>query len=414
MHQRLDRHRASTLGRTRKGLVTIADQVVSSASNVLILMAIARLTSPSDFGVIALELAVVYTALAITRQALGTPMMLTSADGAAGVEFAAERSLSVSLIFGAVLSSGILACGYIWARPDLAAPIALAAPFVLSQDLYRFAAMCLHRPGFALLWDAVWAVISFAILAGTWRGAEWLTGVSAVYIWSLCALACSVGLGAMMRLRPRVVGLLAWWRHNLHHRVRFGSEAAIGSLTVLAVSGIATLLIGSVATGALRGAGVVVGPLNILMSAIPLIILPGAVRSSHTLSGMWRRLWLFAALLSLLAIAVALTGYLLPAAIGHLFLGETWDNVRPLLPFTGLEYLALAWLSCNKTALQAMEMSRELLRLRVMFAAASVVLSAGAALLFGTARSMSAGLAVSAVLMLFPSWMIARQKTMAQ
>jgi O-antigen/teichoic acid export membrane protein len=413
MHQRLDRHRASTLDRTRKGLVTIADQVVSSASNILILMAIARLTSPSDFGLIALELTVVYTALAITRQALGTPLMLTSADGVVRVEFAAERSLSVCLLFGAALSGGILACGFIWGRPDLAAPVALAAPFVLSQDLYRFAAMCLHRSSFALLWDAVWAVISFVILAGTWAGVEWLTGVSAVYVWSFCALTCSVGLGAMMRLRPRVFGLLTWWRHKLHHRVRFGSEAAIGSLTVLAVSGIATLLLGPVATGALRGAGVVVGPLNILMSAIPLIILPGAVRSIDTLPRVWRHLWPFAAILSLLAVIVALTGYLLPTAIGHLFLGKTWDNVRPLLPFTGLEYLALAWLSCNKTALQAMEMSRELLRLRVMFAAISVALSAAAALLFGTARSMSAALAVSAVLMLVPSWVIARRKAEA-
>lgn len=410
MHQRLDRNRTWTLGPTRKGLVTVADQVVSSASNVLILMAIARVASPSDFGLIALQLTVVYTALAVTRQALGTPLMLASADGAAGVTFAAQRSLSVSLLFGAAVSSGILACGYVWGRLDLAAPVALAAPCVLSQDVYRFAAMCLGRPSIALLWDAVWAVVSFVILAGTWRGVEGLTGGSAVYVWALCALACSIGLGAMTRLRPQVTSLRTWWRHNLPHRVRFGSEAAIGSFTVLAVSGVATFLIGPVATGALRGAGVVVGPLNILMSAIPLVVVPGAVRSSDSLARVWRRLWPFGVLLSLLAVIVALSGYLLPAPVGHLFLGQTWDYVRPLLPFTGLEYMALAWLSCNKTALQSVEMSRELLRLRLIFAITSVALSASAALLFGTARGMAAALALTAILMLYPNWMIARRR----
>jgi O-antigen/teichoic acid export membrane protein len=403
--------RLSTPQRTRKGILTIVDQAVSSTSNILIVMAIARVTSPSYFGLIALLLTGVYTGVAITRQALGTPLMLANAKGQESVRHAAQRSLSVSLLFGAVIGSAILLCGYILGEVGIAAAVATAAPFVLAQDIYRIAAISLDRSALALLWDGIWAAISGLILVATWRGADELTGILTVYIWGICAAICAVGLGAMARIGPQVTSIVQWWRQNLRHRIRFGSEAAIGSLTVLSVSTLVAFIIGPAATGALRGAGIVFGPLNILISAIPLIIVPDSARARDTLAQVWRRLWPFASLLSLVALTVALLGYVLPARIGQLFLGESWEQVRPLLPFTGLEYLALAWLSCNRTALQVSAMSREILHLRVIFAVTSVGLSATAAFYFGTAQGVAAALATTALLMLLPNLKVARDNT---
>src|SRR5512132_1258058 len=84
----------------RQGFFTLADQLASSAGNVLIVMAIARTLNPTDFGFTALMLTAVSTGLAITRQGLGTPLMLASAQGGEQVRHEAQRALTASFLFG--------------------------------------------------------------------------------------------------------------------------------------------------------------------------------------------------------------------------------------------------------------------------------------------------------------------------
>jgi O-antigen/teichoic acid export membrane protein len=398
----------------RQGFFTLGDQLVSSASNVLIVMAIARTSSPADFGFIALMLTAVSAGLAIIRQGLGTPLMLTSAHGAERVRYEAQRSLTASMLFGLGLGCVVLAFGVAIGRADLAAPIALAAPVVLAQDVYRFIAISTARSSLAFISDGCWAILSLAAVIATWAGLPGLTGPLVVWIWAASALVCCLGMAYATRLLPRVTSLSHWWQENLPHRLRFSSEAAIASITVLSVSTLATVIVGPVATAALRGASVVMGPLNILMNALPLLIVPKAVQQGDTYAGVWRRLWPFGLLMSAIAVTVSLTGFLLPERIGALILGESWVLVAPLLPFIGLEYCALAWLSCNRTALQAKGRSGELLQLRVIFALTDLVLTAAAALLFGTAVSMAAALALSAIVLLLPAWRFGRLELQPQ
>jgi hypothetical protein len=153
---------------------------------------------------------------------------------------------------------------------------------------------------------------------------------------------------------------------------------------------------------------VLVGPLNILISALPVLIVPKSVSHGDTLASVRKRLWPFGLLMSILAVGVGLAGIVLPERLGRLILGESWVRVAPLLPFTGLEYCCLAWLACNNTALLAKAMSRQLLQLRIINAIMSVSFSAAAALLFRDALSMAAALAMSAAVMLVSSWRLGR------
>jgi hypothetical protein len=261
----------------------------------------------------------------------------------------------------------------------------------------------------AFISDACWAILSLSALVATWMGVRGLSGPLVLWIWAVSALVCCVGLAYATRLLPGVISLSHWWHENLAHRLRFSSEAAIASLTVLSVSTLATVIVGPAATAALRGASVVMGPLNILINALPLLIVPTSVQQRDTYAGVWRRLWPFGLLMSAIAITVSLAGFLLPDQIGSLFLGESWVITAPLLPFTGLEYCALAWLACNRTALQAKARSGELLRLRIIFALTDLMLTAAAALLFGTAVSIAAALALSGIVLLLPAWRFGRR-----
>jgi O-antigen/teichoic acid export membrane protein len=151
------------------------------------------------------------------------------------------------------------------------------------------------------------------------------------------------------------------------------------------------------------------GPLNILISALPLLIVPASVQQRDSYAGVWKRLWPFGLLMSAIALTVSMIGFLLPDELGSLILGESWIVAAPLLPFIGLEYCALAWLACNRTALQAKARSGELLQLRIVFALTDLVLTAAAALLFGTAVSIAAALAFSAIILLLPAWRFGRR-----
>jgi hypothetical protein len=342
--------------------------------------------------------------LAITRQALGTPLMLAISQGAEHVRYSAQRSLTASILFGLTISCIVLGCGFGLHRIEIVAPIAVAAPIVLAQDIYRYAAISVNKSSLAFSADACWTALSLAALVSTWIGVPGLTGPLMVWVWGASALVCCLGLAYATRIRPSFQSFRTWWKANLGHRLRFGSEAAIGSITVVIISTLATVIVGPIATAALRGASTVAGPLNVLINALPILILPKSAWHGDMLSSVRKRLWPFGLLMSILAVCVGLAGIILPERLGRLILGESWIYVAPLLPFTGLEYLCLAWLACNNTALLAKAMSRQLLRLRVIYGIMSVVFSAAAALLFRDALSMAAALAMSAALMLVASW----------
>jgi O-antigen/teichoic acid export membrane protein len=388
----------------RQSTLTLGDQLFSSASNALIVMAIARTSSSADFGLIALMLTGVSAGLAITRQALGAPLMLAISQGAERVRYSVQRSLTAAMLFGLAISFLVLGCGFGLHRIDIAVPIAAAAPVVLAQDVYRYAAISVNKSSAAFSSDACWAALSLAALVSTWIEVPGLTAPLMVWVWGASALVCCLGLAYATRIRPSVQSIDTWWKENLAHRLRFGSEGAIGSITVVSISTLATVIVGPIATAALRGASVLVGPLNILINALPMLTIPKSASHGDTLASVRKRLWPFGLLMSILAVGVGLAGIILPERLGRLILGESWVHVAPLLPFTGLEYFCLAWLACNNTALLAKAMSRQLLQLRVIHAIMSVFFSAAAAFLFRDALSMAVALAMSAAFMLVPSW----------
>ncbi|WP_426565253.1 hypothetical protein ACPPVT_02800 [Angustibacter sp. McL0619] len=383
------------MSRSRRLSWGLLDQILSSASNVLVVFAVARVSGIDEFGLISLLIVVLTTAVAIGRGTLGTPLLLSGHEAADEQQRHAGYALSVALASGVGVALVVLLVGGSVGRPLVAIPLAVAAPLVLAQDTLRFAAFGRGDQVQAVWSDGLWAAISLVALAVTWFWRDLLSPAQVLWAWVSGALLALSVLLWRHGVRPRIAGLGTWWTTSAAHRVRYGLEAGIGATSALVVVLIASQLIDAGSVAALRGAGTLMGPLSILFSAIPLVVVPEAVRHGDP-RRTWRLLWRAATLMSAAALTFGLASLLVPAAWGELLLGDSWSVVAPLLPFTGWEYAALAWVSVCYTALRAEQRSQALLSLRVVHASTSILLAAAAAATGGTARAVSIALAVTA------------------
>ncbi len=109
------------MGRLRKGLLTIADQGICSASNLLLSIAIASQVSAASFGVFAIVYAIYYVLLgAVRAYCFEAMLVLRSGDNDRGGSAAA--ALILSTLIGLVAS---LAGGAAWLVGLLSSPWAI-------------------------------------------------------------------------------------------------------------------------------------------------------------------------------------------------------------------------------------------------------------------------------------------------
>jgi hypothetical protein len=384
----VDAARARRRGSAR--LLALGDQVLSGLSNFLTVALVARSATPEEFGHFSLVYALLLIALGLLRGLWGTRLSLSASHGVAlerargllGATALVTPLLVVVLLGLSLALTGLDAVA-------IALLIALALPIVVAQDLCRYAAVAAGRPGVAFASDLVWVLVVVAgYAARPSMGGALLTWVGAA------ALALGLAL-ALLRIRPS----LAAGRAALRERHRTGEVAALGSVAVAAAGwvglGLATLSLGAAAAGALRGASTVMAPVNTLFAFVGLALLPLVHRApAH------RQPRLTVQLSAALAAAVVAWGALLlvvPDAVGELLLGASWPSARAVLPWTTVEYAALAVTLGGLLGLQARQASRVLLRLTVV-APTLVVMAALAATLVGDSpQAFAAALAGATV-----------------
>jgi len=394
------------MSRDKNMVLSFADQILSSLSNVFVVLAVARVSEVSVFGIATLLLTAVTTALVVARGSFGTPLLLMSGRPRHCVTEEVQSAVGGALLFGLVVGLCIAVSGLVTGLTAIAMPLAVAAPLVLAQDVQRYGAMSNGRPHLALIWDGLWATGSAVVLILTWlapRAA--LSATTILSAWTVLAGVSFAGLTVAGSFAPRFVGLSSWWRRTAGDRVRFGLEGGVGAVGSLLVASVGVALIGAAAAAALRGAGTILGPLNVMMSAMPLAVIPEAAKRGYGLSDTWRMLARLAIGMSAMALLVGSLGLVLPDGLGHQLLGPSWAAVAPILPITGIEYAGLAWVSSVFSALRSQGQSVALLRARVLFTVCSIVFSIGAALYWGTVRAMALGLASAGLLVALVLWL---------
>ncbi|MFF5485573.1 hypothetical protein [Streptomyces virginiae] len=386
---------------SRRGLAAVAsvlDQAASSATNILVLVLAARLSSASGFADFSMVYVTFSVLLGLNMAYVGQSLVLEKgerlgAECRSAVGFTAAGSAAVGVLLAAV---GLALPG---ATGTAFLTLGLVLPLVLLQDGLRYCFSALRAPERALAADALRLVCVVAALAVQPEGAS---AGRLVLAWGLSALP-ALALGLWL-LRPYVRGARADLRPYLrrgHLGQRFVVEFAVGNgssqLAVLGLGVFATPL----AVGALRGATTLFGPLNVLFNSAnafgpPVLGRLGGKRATVRAT----------AALGLVLAAVgagwATALYLLPDRLGRELLGDTWAGASALLPATGAQYAVMGLGTCALLTLRVLA-PKATLSLQVVFSLLSVGLLLGGYAVWGVAGA-AWGLAAGSALKALAAW----------
>ena len=376
--------------RWRAHAATMADQVLSSLSNVLAVVLGAKSTDAADFGRFSLAYTVLTVVVGLNRAYLGNRVSLSRDDEAA------HRATALAAGGMVVLAPAVALVVWLVARVasgggTLVVIVALAAPVVCVQDLLRFGAVASRRPSVALVSDAIWTACLVVPLLLTARPSP----VQAVAIWAAGAVVSAVVAMAHFGIRPRI---MAGWR-SLREHDPVGRSLVVGRLltssaSLLAISASAAI-IGPVAAGSLRGASTLLGPLNGIFALIPLSLTPMLVRRPR--SGDLRACVAIACTLLVLVLTMGGALLLLPPELGTRLLGDSWAGARAVLPFTVAEYCSISVTAALLLAAKVRGDARAISVQQAVLAVVVVVLGIAAAWLTHEARFVAAAFAVGSV-----------------
>ncbi len=390
-------------GRLRRAGWGMADQGFSSLTNFALGVLVARSVSPQAFGAFALVFTI-YTLLLGFCRALATepllvrftaapdrwPSGVSSAAGMAALigVFAGSGCLIVGSIFGGFIGYGLIGLG-------------LTLPGLLVQDSWRYAFFAEGRADKAFVNDVVWAIVlavAFPLLAIL----DQLSLLSLMLAWGIAASVGAVFGVFQSHVIPNPGRTRLWWRQQRDLTRRYiGEFAAINGAGRLADFGVGAVA-GLSSLGSVRGATILLGPLNVLLMGARMVSLPEAVRILNSSRHKLRRL---SALVSfVLAIGSITWGAiiaLLPSRFGVALLGSTWPGARRLIVPIALGSAAQGILMGAGVGLRALLAVKRALRARVILSLLILPATIGGAAVgqaYGAAWGGAAAAMVGAIL----------------
>ncbi|MQA34024.1 hypothetical protein [Modestobacter roseus] len=394
-------------GSGRQALWTVVDQVLSSVANFGLTIAVAREVDQVAAGAFAYAFLVLSFGLGVSRAISTDPLVIrfsaASAEARArAVTAAAGAMIMLGLVAGLVCALAGVLVGDVLGAALLLLVLVMPGQFV--QDSWRSAAFASRNARRAAANDAVRVVVQFSGLglcaALGVQDLRWFMVAWAVGAWT-------AGLFGMWQFRaalsPRAS--VGWLRSNAGLSVRLGAGYAINMGAVTLTTTLLTGMLGLVATGGLRFAQTVLGPMQVAFGAltsfmIPLLARRLAARGARTLL---RPAVLVSAGATTLCVLVVTTLLLLPSSVGEQLLGSSWAGAREVMAPVGVGQCLVALALGGSLPLLAM--GRGDLMLRVTSVQAPLLLGfglGGAALagISGAAWGMAAAQAVGCVLVL--------------
>lgn len=342
----------------------LADQAVSSMTNFLVGVFVARSLGIEGFGIFSLAWVTYGVVLNLSR-GLGTDSLVVRFSGVAADRWRAAVSrsggtaITVGLCFGVVSIMAGLAIGDSFGRTFVA--LGLVTPALLLQDSWRFAFFANGQGRNAVLVDLAWAAGMVPLLM---LAAEHGSVPGFVLAWGGAALVAGVGGWLMSGIRPRPKLTREWLRDHRDLGTRYVvenvSNSGGGQLRMYAVGAI----VGFSGVGAIRGAELLLGPFMALLMGLNLVAVPEAARVLRRAA---HRLEYFCAVLGgVQAIAAIAWGMalllLVPDSLGVWVLHDVWGPASVLILPVSLSLAAAGVNSGAAAGLRALGAARRSVR----------------------------------------------------
>lgn len=364
----------------RRASVTVLDQVVSSASNFVTGVAVARISGPAEFGRYMLVILIWLFAVGAHRALITDSVIVTSRQSDDRLALMA-RGLGGELVIGMGASAVVAGAGLlaIAAGSGLGGPmvvLSLCLTSLLVQDYWRNMGFMQRRPGVALANDTVFAVVQLTAI-GVFSVLGWRTASHMIGAWGIGATAGALfGLWTFRHIgRPRQgrAFLSATWPLSRWMMSDFVTSFA-SQQSFLAF---AAVLLSQVEYGGFRAAWNLMGPVIVILHAGANFGLPEASRRADPDDPTALRRFarnLSAGTVGLLAVYGAVVaiggGQLLGAVFGHEF-----SPYGHLATLAALQYvIAASWFG-HIVALKALGRMRRLWSVRLAVAVSSLVLA---------------------------------------
>jgi O-antigen/teichoic acid export membrane protein len=384
----------------RRALV-MADQGVSSLSNFVVTIIVARLLGANGFGAFSVALVAYQLASGGVRAVVGEPFLSAHSAHEPWVRTRA----AADLVRAAFVASAVCSLAMLAAVPlagHAAGPlVALACvfPFLGIQDSLRHVAV-VDRPGLALASDVAWLVAVVGLLAVAPEGAS--------PAWFVAAWGVAGVIGLVVALATMGVPLLQgsarrWERRHRQMAGAFLAETvtarAVGQIILLALGAIS----GLAALGAVRAAQAFYGPLNTLFAGINMALVPDGARRRDEPAGLVRFMVAASAVVTAAAAAWLVVGITLPDSWGTELLGSTWRDAEDVMLPIGLAVVAGSANTGAFAGLRSLAAAGHSLRARLFSLPAEAVCALVGALT-GGALGYSIGFAVGNTLMAAIWW----------
>ena len=402
--RRLLRAPRQMAGRLSWGL---ADQAVSSLTNAAVSLYVVRTLGALEFGAFSLAYVTYGFCLNASRGLATDPLMVRfSGTDLPTWRRAVRDCTGTAAVVGLVLGTIMISASVFLPGSTRMAFLALGLtlPGLMLQDSWRYSFFALGRGSQAFLNDLAWAVLLAVALVFVR-----ITGHDNVFYYVLAwgataAVAASLG-PVQAQVVPRLMGVWPWLSQHRDLGWRYLLEGTSGSLsTQLRTYGVG-LGLGLTAVASLGAATTVMGPMTILFLGMALVTLPEAAR---VLKRSPKHLPVFCMLISG-GLAFAGLGWgvilliALPRGLGAATIGPIWKSTYPLILPQTVYVVGLSVTIGAGTGLHALGAAKRSLRMNLIGASLSVVLSLTGAFVGGVVWAL-AGMATATWISACISW----------
>jgi O-antigen/teichoic acid export membrane protein len=367
----------------------LGDQAVSSLTNFVVGLYVARSLGIADFGIFSLAWVTYGVALNVSRGLATDPLVVRfsgepTARWRAAVSAASGTALLVGLSAGAVTALAGLAIGGTVGIAFVG--LGLVLPALLLQDSWRFAFFAAGQGRRAFVNDLVWAA---ALVPAMSIATHHASVFAFIIAWGLSGAAAAAYGCVQARLLPRPDRSMSWLRQQRDLGPRYLVEnVSISGATLLRAYGLGAIA-GLADVGAVRGAELLMGPFLTVLMGFSLVAVPEAAR---VLRRSPRRLPMFCLFLAALQAAGALAWGmgvlgLLPEEAGHFLLGSAWPAASALVLPATIAVMNASFHTGAAAGLRALGASRRSMRAQLVNSAAYVVGGVVGAAVAGAAGS---------------------------
>ena len=373
------------------------DQAFSSLTNFALGVAVARVVSPEDFGAFSIAFATFTVSLGLVQAITSDVVTVRLSAGSEsewreGTASATGTAIVIGILTGlACTIFGLVVSGSLGRAVLLLGP---AMPGLLLQDTWRYAFFALGKPAWAFTNDLLWAIVLFPLLGAlVWTGRGSMAWF--MFAWEASALAAAVYGIQQSGIIPRPMRARRWWADQRDFIFPFlGEFAALRASNQIATYAIAAIG-GLAAAGAIRGAFILLNPLNVFLMGFRNVVVPEGVRLVRRSSKSLRsRSAMLSSALACIALGWGAVVLLLPDSVGTALLGPTWQAAQPVILPLSITTAGLGLTTGATVAVRSLAAIRRSLRTRLIVAVLKVVASiAGAAV--GGAPGAAWGLAVA-------------------